>query len=252
MNRRSSIDLNADVGEGCGHDAELVPLVSSVNIACGAHAGDLETMRLTTELALRHGAAIGAHPGFADRANFGRREMPVTPADAAALVVKQVLALGQVASALGARLRHVKLHGALYNMASRDRDLARAVAAALRDASAASGSAWVLVALAGSELAAAGRALGMRVAREAFADRAYTPDGMLAPRSVEGSVIADEEIAAGQVSRLAREGTVLATDGSEIRVDADTICIHGDSPRSASLARRIRERLAADGIAVRC
>jgi UPF0271 protein len=251
MSLRLSIDLNADVGEGCGHDDELVPLVSSVNIACGAHAGDEATMRSTVELALRHGAAIGAHPGFADRANFGRREIPVSPREAADRVVGQTHRLEEIAHGLGARLRHVKLHGALYNMASRDPKLADAVARALFEAKGRHGDHWVLVALAGSELAAAGRALGMRVLSEGFADRAYTPGGALAPRSVPGAFIVDEELAAAQAARLARDGLVRATDGSDIRVDADTICIHGDSPRSAALARRIRERLAADGIGVR-
>jgi UPF0271 protein len=252
MSPRRSIDLNADVGEGCGHDDELVPLVSSVNIACGAHAGDEETMRRTVELALRHGAAVGAHPGFADRGNFGRREIPVTAREAADLVVGQTHRLEEIASGMGARLRHVKLHGALYNMASRDPALAEAVARALFEAKGRHGDHWVIVALAGSHLASAGRALGMRVLSEAFADRAYAPDGQLAPRSLPGAFIEDEELAAAQAARLARDGLVRATDGSDIVVDADSICIHGDSPRSAALASKIRERLAADGIGVAC
>jgi UPF0271 protein len=252
MNPRASIDLNADVGEGCGHDEELVPLVSSVNIACGAHAGDLATMKRTVELALRHGAAIGAHPGFADRANFGRREISVTPREAAELVVEQTLRLEGIAVRLGGLLRHVKLHGALYNMASRDAALARAVARALLEASASRAAGWVLVALAGSRLLQAGRALGMQVMSEAFADRAYLPGGALAPRGDPGAVIADEEIAAEQAARLAREGVIRATDGTDVRVEVDTICIHGDNPGSASLALRIRKRLADNGINVSC
>jgi len=252
MSRRISIDLNADVGEGCGHDEELVPLVSSVNIACGAHAGDEATMKRTVELALRHGAAIGAHPGFADPGSFGRREIPVTPREAAELVVGQALCLEGIAVRLGARLRHVKLHGALYNMASRDAALARAVARALLEASALRECGWVLLALAGSELLAAGRALGLQVLSEAFADRAYLADGSLARRGDPGAVIADEEIAADQAVRLARDGVIRAIDGTDVLVEADTICIHGDNPGSASLARRIRKRLAGEGIEIRC
>ncbi len=252
MKRRASIDLNADVGEGAGFDGELVPLVSSVNIACGAHAGDLDTMRATVALALRHGAAIGAHPGFPDREYFGRRELPVTPADAAELVVGQARLLQGVASGLGARVGHVKLHGALYNMAARDRGLADAVADAVSRVSRDSGGPWTLVALAGSELLRAGRARGLPVAAEAFADRAYARDGSLVARSEPGAVIADADAAARQALRIARDGSVRAADGTFVAVEADTLCIHGDSPRAPALARRIRGALEAAGIAVRC
>jgi UPF0271 protein len=252
MNRRASIDLNADVGEGCGFDADLVPLVSSVNIACGAHAGDLGTMRLAVSLALRHGAAIGAHPGFADREHFGRRELSVSPADAAALLVEQAGVLQEVAAGLGARVGHVKLHGALYGMAARDRVLATAVVEALAEANRQSGSQWALVTLAGSELLSIGRARGLKVAGEAFADRSYRGDGTLTPRSDPGAVIADEDDAARQALRIAREGIVQAADGTEVPVDADTICLHGDSPRAVEFARRIRREFSAAGIEVKC
>ena len=210
MTRRASIDLNADVGEGCASDADLVPLVSSVNIACGAHAGDMGTMRQTVALALRHGAAIGAHPGFADREHFGRRELPVSPAQAAALVVDQAMLLRKVAADLGAAVGRVKLHGALYNMAARDGAIAIAVADALVGAGHAAGSPWTLVALAGSELVSVGRARGLKVIGEAFADRSYRRDGTLTPRSEPGAVIADEDTAVRQVLRIATDGTVLA------------------------------------------
>jgi UPF0271 protein len=252
VNRRASIDLNADVGENCGFDAELVPLVSSVNIACGAHAGNLDTMRQAVALALRHGAAIGAHPGFADREHFGRRELAVSPAEAAALVVEQARLLQMVAAGLGAKVGHVKLHGALYSMAARDRALATAVVEALAEANRRSGSPLALVALAGSELVSLGRARGLRVAGEAFADRSYRGDGTLTPRSEPGAVIADEDAAARQAIRIAREGLVQAAEGAEIPVDADTICLHGDSPSAVGFASRIRRELAAAGIAVRC
>ena len=252
MNRRGSIDLNADVGEGAGFDGELVPFVSSVNIACGAHAGDLGTMRAAVALALRHGAAIGAHPGFADREHFGRRELPVLPAEAAALVVGQARVLQGVAAGLGARVGHVKLHGALYNIAARDRAVAAAVADAISEAAREFGAPWKLVALAGGELLRAGWSRGLPVAGEAFADRAYARDGSLVARSEPGAVITDAGAAVEQALRIAGEGTVLALDGTAVPVEADTICIHGDSPGAAALARRIRGALESAGIAVRC
>jgi len=252
MNPRASIDLNADVGEGVGQDEELVPLVSRVNIACGAHAGDEGTMRRAVALAVRHGVAIGAHPGFADREHFGRRELAVSPAEAAAIVIGQARRLQEVAAGLGARIGHVKLHGALYNMAARDAGLAAAVADALVAAGRESGAPWVLVALAGSKLAALGRARGLTVLGEAFADRAYGRDGALVARHEEGAVLADEAAAAAQALQIAATGTLTAADGTQVCVDADTICLHGDRPGAAALARRIRRELAAAGIAVRC
>lgn len=251
MSGATSIDLNADVGEGGGHDEELVPLVTSVNIACGAHAGDLDTMRRTVALALRSGSAIGAHPGFADREHFGRREIPIEPDSAKALIVGQVAALEAVASALGARISHVKLHGALYNMASRDRALAAAVVDALMEGTARSGPARMLVALAGSELHALARSRGLRVLGEAFADRSYRSDGTLTPRSAPGAVIGDEDAAVRQALRLAAEGSVRAADGTVVAVDADTICLHGDSPHSVQFAQRIRAAFAKAKIEVR-
>jgi 5-oxoprolinase (ATP-hydrolysing) subunit A len=247
----TSIDLNADVGEGGGYDEELVPLVTSVNIACGAHAGDLDAMRRTVALALRSGSAIGAHPGFADREHFGRREIPIEPDSAKALIVGQVAALEAVASALGARISHVKLHGALYNMASRDRALAAAVVDALMEGTPRSGPARMLVALAGSELHALARSRGLRVLGEAFADRSYRSDGTLTPRSAPGAVIGDEDAAVRQALRLAAEGSVRAADGTVVAVDADTICLHGDSPHSVQFAQRIRAAFAKAKIEVR-
>jgi UPF0271 protein len=244
------IDLNADVGEGAGTDAELVPLVSSVNIACGAHAGDLGIMRRAVELAIRSGAAIGAHPGFADRANFGRIDISLPPGAAGELVVDQVVLLEGVATSLGARVGHVKLHGALYNMAARDGALAGEIAGALAQAMRGSGAKWTLVGLAGSKLIAAGRAAGLRVKGEAFADRAYRPDGTLVPRSEAGSLITDPDAAVRQALIIASEGKATAQDGSEVRIEADTLCIHGDSPGATEFARRIRAALAAAGIGV--
>ncbi|HXN34817.1 MAG TPA: 5-oxoprolinase subunit PxpA [Opitutaceae bacterium] len=252
MSGAAFIDLNADVGEGSGSDAELVPLVTSVNIACGAHAGDPATMRRTVALALSHGVAIGAHPGFGDRVNFGRREVALEPGAAGALVVGQVAELVAIAAPLGARVGHVKLHGALYNMAARDGALAAEIAGALAGAMRAGGADWALVGPAGSKLLSAGRERGLRVRSEAFADRSYGSDGMLRPRSEAGSVIADAAAAVRQALRIASEGIVTASDGTEVPIAADTLCIHGDSPGAAEFARQIRAALAAAGIAVRC
>jgi 5-oxoprolinase (ATP-hydrolysing) subunit A len=248
--KRSAIDLNADVGEGFGTDDDLVPLVSSVNIACGAHAGDEGTMLRALALAREHGIAIGAHPGFADRENFGRRELSINPAAAAGLVLGQVRMLRDLAGTLGARVGHVKLHGALYNMASRDPALAKPIAAALAADARDSGHRWILVALAGSVLASVGRDLGLTVVGEAFADRAYRHDGSLVPRSEPGSLIGDPDLASRQALQIAAMGTVTGTDGVDISVDAGTICLHGDGPSAVDFARRIRRDLAASGIEV--
>lgn len=238
------LDLNSDLGEGAGHDAELMALVTSANIACGAHAGDRETMRLAVALARRHGVAIGAHPGYADAVNFGRIERMITPEEVTALVLPQVQALHELA---GADLRHVKLHGALYNQVSRDVALAEALAEALARH-------WprlCLFALAGSRFAEAARRRGLRVAEEIFADRTYQSDGSLTPRSQPNAVIRDEASAVAQVLRLITDGRVRATDGRDVAIAADTVCLHGDGAKAVEFARRLRKELATAGVAVR-
>ena len=238
------IDLNCDLGEGAGQDAVLMPLISSASIACGAHAGNLETMIETVELALASRVGIGAHPGYFDRENFGRQERAITPEEAARIVLTQVDQLSEVA---GSRLRHVTLHGALYNQVSADPALAAAVAGELARR-------WpdlILFALSGSELAAAGRARGLRVAEEVFADRTYQRDGRLTPRSEPGALITDEAAAVAQVLRMVRHGVVRATDGSDWPIRADTICLHGDGANAVSFAQRLRQELAAAGVAVK-
>lgn len=240
------IDLNCDLGEGAGHDAELMPLVTSANIACGAHAGDEATMRTTVELALRHGVAIGAHPGFADREHFGRRELPVTPEEVFQLVLAQIRVLQRIAQAAGARVGHVKLHGALYNLAARDVAIAEAAAYAVRDA----GPDLIWFALAGSAHVTAGRECGLIVANEVFADRTYQADGSLTPRSRADALIADESVAVAQVLRMVREGKVRATNGADVAIAADTVCVHGDGAHAVAFARRLRTELAAAGVAV--
>lgn len=236
------IDLNCDLGEGAGADAELMPLITSANIACGAHAGDRETMRATVALARAHGVAIGAHPGYADRANFGRVEVPLSPRELSRLVLRQIATLGELAP-----LRHVKPHGALYNLAARDRAVAEVIAGAVR----AYDSALVLFGLAGSELVRAGRAAGLRVAEEVFADRTYQKDGSLTPRNRPGALIEDEALAAEQVLRLVRDGVVCTADGGEVRVHADTVCLHGDGEHAVGFARRLRTVLREGGVDVR-
>lgn len=236
------IDLNCDLGEAAGHDAELMSFITSANIACGAHAGDEATMRATVALALEHGVAIGAHPGLADRVSFGRREIPMSPAEVHGLVLEQTRALLALA-----RVRHVKPHGALYHMAARDTLLARAVAAAVYEAD----PRLILFAPAGSRLLEAGRTCGSQVASEVFADRTYRADGSLTPRTQPSALITDEEVAVAQVLRMVREGKVRATDGTEVAIQADTVCLHGDGPHPVEFARRLRGGLTAAGIEVK-
>ncbi len=245
------IDLNADVGESfgpwrMGADEELVPLVTSVNVACGAHAGDPLTIERTIRLAVEHGVAIGAHPGYPDLEGFGRRELDMTPDELAASLVFQVGAVAAFATAAGTGLQHVKAHGALYNRAARDPSVAEIVARAVARVAPEAR----LVGLAGSALLDAGRAAGLRVAAEGFADRAYEPDGSLRSRRLDGAVHASPALAAAQAVSIARDGLVRAWDGSMVRVEADTICIHGDTPGAAAYARLVRSALEEAGVSV--
>ncbi len=241
-----SSDLNADVGEGVGQDAAHMPLISSANIACGAHAGDAGSMRETIVLARAHGVAIGAHPSFPDREHFGRREMQLTPAELHECIVEQVRELADIAAAEGTRLRHVKPHGALYNMAARDGELAETVVRAVHSVD----PTLMLFGLAGSVLLTAAERAGLRGVSEVFADRAYLPDGSLLPRQRPGSVMHNAAAVAVRAVGMARDAAVTAVDGSQVSVRADTICIHGDTPGAAALARRVRESLADAGITV--
>lgn len=240
---RTAIDLNCDLGEGSPHDAAVMLVVTSANIACGGHAGDDATMAATVALARRHGVAIGAHPGYTDREHFGRRLLAITPADAAALVVVQVERLEAVA---GAPPRHVKLHGGLYHQVARDAALATAVAAAIS----ARWPSMIVIAPAGSVLVTGARARGLAVAEEAFIDRAYRADGSLVPRSEPGAMITDERVAAERAVRLGRDGRVAAIDGGEAAIRADTLCLHGDGPDPVGLAVAVRAALRAAGIHV--
>ena len=243
------VDLNADVGEWEQHDAgdaALMPFITSANIACGGHAGNAEVMAVTVALAAAHRVAIGAHPGFDDRSHFGRREIDLTGPQVRTLIHAQVGALVEAALRHGMRLRHVKPHGALYNMAARQRQLARTIAEAV----AAIDRRLVLVGLSGSELIRAGEATGLETASEAFADRTYLGNGSLAPRSMPGAVLHDVDTVTGRAVAMVRDQTVTALDGTMVPLKVETICIHSDTPGAPTIARRVRAALEAAGIEV--
>jgi 5-oxoprolinase (ATP-hydrolysing) subunit A len=238
MDRRS-IDLNGDLGEGCGDDAALMPWLTSANIACGAHAGDAATMARAVALAREHGVAIGAHPGYADREHFGRVELGLPPERIRELVRDQLTVLRRLAP-----LRHVKPHGALYNRSARDRAAADAIAVAVAETDAG----LVLFGLAGGALLDAGRAAGLRVAAEGFADRTYQADGSLTPRTQPDALHRGPDEAVAQALGMALEGRVRATDGSWVALAIDTLCVHGDGPDAVALASRLRRALETAGI----
>jgi UPF0271 protein len=246
-----SIDLNADLGEGfgayqLGDDRELLSLVTSANVACGFHAGDPLIMRATVEVAAARGVAIGAHPGYPDLMGFGRRELGATPREITAYLIYQIGALQAICRAAGTRLRYVKAHGALYNRAVADADAAAAIAEAVR----AVDPGLTLLGLAGSQLLTAARAAGLRAASEAFADRAYSRDGSLVSRSKPGSVLHDVDAVVARTVRMVATGQVTSIDGHELRLQADSICVHGDTPGALDLLRAIRGGLTAGGVAV--
>jgi UPF0271 protein len=243
MTSRRTIDLNADLGEGADHDAELMPLISSANVCCGVHAGDAARTAATVRLAAEHGVAIGGHPGHADRDHFGRRELPITAEACTALIDVQLAALAAVA---GDRLRHVKLHGGLYHQVGGDADLAAAVAAMLADR-------WprlVVYAQAGSHLATAARQRGLAVAEEGFVDRRYLAAHRLVARGLPKAVIEDPDEAAAQAVLLVIEGRVRIATDERVPLAVDTLCLHGDSPRAVALAAAVRQALRAAGIGI--
>jgi len=225
-----------------------MPHISSANIACGGHAGDPAVMRRTLRLAKEHGVAAGAHPGFPDLAGFGRREIPVSGQEAGDIVLWQVGALEAIARSESVPLRHVKLHGALYNMAARDARLAEAIAGAVAQFD----RTLVFFGLAGSGMLDAARRAGLTVAAEGFADRAYEPDGSLTPRSIPGAVVHDLDEVAARAVRMVREARVTARNGADISLKIDTICVHGDTPGAPALARALREGLEASGVRIGC
>ncbi|WP_368913366.1 5-oxoprolinase subunit PxpA [Mixta calida] len=240
------IDLNADLGEGCGSDRELLQLVSSANIACGFHAGDAQTMLQSVRWAREFGVAIGAHPSFPDRENFGRSAMQLPPETVYAQVLYQIGALKALAESEGASLTHVKPHGMLYNQAARDAQLADAIARAVK----AAGGDLLLVGLAGSESVRAAQHYGLRTREEVFADRGYQADGSLVPRSQPGAMIEEEEQAISRTLSMVQHGKVESVTGEWVALRAQTVCLHGDGPHALAFARRLRDAFAAQHILV--
>ncbi|SDE30062.1 LamB/YcsF family protein [Sporomusa acidovorans] len=246
------IDLNCDLGESfgaytIGMDEEILPFVTSANIACGFHAGDPAVMRKTVALALKNNVAIGAHPGLPDLVGFGRRQLDIAPQEAYDLIVYQLGALAAFVKAEGGAMQHVKPHGALYNMAAKSKLLSEAIAEAVYKVD----PRLILFGLSGSELVSAGERIGLKTAHEVFADRTYQLDGSLTPRKQPDALITSQEEAVRQVVRMVREGKVLSRQGQDIAVKADTVCIHGDGIHALEFARKIREDLLAGGIAVK-
>jgi 5-oxoprolinase (ATP-hydrolysing) subunit A len=246
------IDLNCDLGEGyglykIGNDKEILKHISSANIACGYHAGDHNVMVETVKLAKKSHVRIGAHPGFPDLAGFGRREMNISPTEIYNLILYQIGALAAICQAQGVPLVHVKPHGALYNMASSSRSIADAIAQAVVDYD----SRLILFGLSGSELIQAGKEKGLLTAAEVFADRTYQPNGTLTSRSEQNSMIYDVKVAAQRMIRMVKEGKVTATDGTDIDICADTICVHGDEPGALDFCVEIKEVLIKETIGIR-
>ncbi|MGI6021471.1 MAG: LamB/YcsF family protein [Lachnospiraceae bacterium] len=245
------VDLNSDIGESFGRytlgmDDKIIPLVSSCNIACGFHASDPLVMDKTVEMAYEAGIAIGAHPGFPDLMGFGRRNMAATPAEVSAYVTYQLGALEGFARKYGMKIQHVKPHGAMYNMAGKDYELALAVAKAIK----AFNPDIICLALAGSQSVQAAKDVGLRVAQEVFADRGYMPDGSLVPRSQAGAMITDENQAIERVVRMVMEHKVKAVDGNDIEIIPDSICVHGDNEKALAFVEKIRTRLMSEGVEI--
>ena len=241
-----SVDLNADLGEGAGHDDELFEFISSANIATGFHAGDSDSMHAAVSAAKQHGVAVGAHPSFFDRENFGRKELKISTQEVFDAVAYQLGVFQAIASALEVQPNHVKPHGALYNMAVRDENLADAIARAIESVD----TKLVLFAPDKSELARAGEARGLRVAREIFADRNYLNDGWLVPRTRADALLGDPVEAAERVLRMLREGKVRSVEGRDVEVRGETICLHGDTPGAVEFARKLRSQLEHEGVKI--
>lgn len=247
-----TVDLNCDMGESfgvytMGNDEAILQTISSANIACGFHAGDPTTMRKTVRMALEKDVGIGVHPGLQDLSGFGRREMAISAMEAFDLVVYQIGALSAFVQAEGGRLQHVKPHGALYNMSAKDARLAEAIAEAVYKVN----PELILFGLAGGELVKAGERIGLKTASEVFSDRTYQPDGMLTSRREPNALITDHELAIRQIVKMVKEGKVTATDGTDVSIKADTICIHGDGKTALEFARRIPSALQQEGIEIK-
>ncbi|MDH7461479.1 LamB/YcsF family protein [Chitinophagaceae bacterium 26-R-25] len=242
-----SVDINCDMGEGFENDEALMPYITSANIACGFHAGDADTMKRTLALALKHEVAIGAHPGFPDRENFGRKNMDMTSDEVYDMVLYQVDLLSKIALEEGAKVTHVKPHGALYNMAAEDALLAKAIARAVRAAD----NKLTLFGLSGSYLIQEGTNVGLQTVNEAFADRTYLADGTLTPRTEKNALIEDKDASLHQALQLAMKQTVKSTSGKTIPLIADSICIHGDGENALAFAKNIYKGLKAHNIVLK-
>lgn len=241
------LDLNADLGEGIGDDAAMMALVSSASIACGGHAGDTATMRAALRAAKAAGVAVGAHPGFSDREHFGRRRLALPPEELDRQVRGQVVRLMELAADVRVPVRYVKLHGALANMAAEDEAVAMLAFAACKGL----GDELAILAIDHSAQVAVAQRLGFAVVREAYADRAYRPDGLLVPRQLKGAVLHDPTVIAERAVRLAEHGEIVAADGSVLRSGARSLCIHGDTPGAVAIAREVRRTLEAGEVAIR-
>ena len=240
------VDLNADLGEGAGHDAELFELISSANVATGFHAGDADTMHAALLAAKASGVAVGPHPSLFDRENFGRKELIVSVEEVFDAVAYQLGVFQAITTAAGVRPNHVKPHGALYNMAVRDRKLADAIARAIKSVD----TKLILFAPDNTDLARAGEAHGLQIAHEVFADRNYLADGSLVPRSRADALLNDPVEAAKRVLRMLREGMVRSVEGDDVNVCAETICVHGDTPDAVEFARELRSQLESHGVRI--
>jgi UPF0271 protein len=234
-----TIDINCDMGEGIGNDAEIMPFISSANIACGYHAGNEKTMKQTIELAVKNNVAVGAHPSFFDKENFGRTEMSLPADEIYDLIILQLRTIDKVANSFGATLHHVKPHGALYNMSARDPVIAKAIAVATRDFD----DHIILFGLSGSHSISEANAINLKTVSEVFADRTYQDDGSLTPRSEPGAIVEGVDECVQQVLQMVRERTVTSVNGKTIPIIADTICIHGDVKHAAVLAKAIYQTL---------
>lgn len=246
------VDLNCDLGESfgnykCGMDEEVIPFISSANVACGFHASDPIVMTKTVALAKKNDVAVGAHPGYPDLVGFGRRNLAASPEEVKAMVQYQVGALQAIARAQGMKVCHVKPHGAMYNMAGKDKKLAEAICEAIYEVD----PRLILLGLSGSEMLKAAERIGLRAAKEVFADRAYEEDGSLVARSKQGAMITDEDEAIQRVIRMIKEGKVTAISGRDIEVQADSICVHGDGEKALAFVEKIRKALIQEGVEIK-
>jgi len=235
------IDINCDLGEGMGNDQAIIPFITSANIACGYHAGDTDTMWATIEYCIENRVAIGAHPSFLDRANFGRTELQLSPEEIYELVIQQLIIIDEVLSSFDTRLRHVKPHGALYNLSAKNADTAHTIAKAVKNYN----SDLLLVGLSGSYSISEAKKLGLQTASEVFADRTYQDDGSLTPRSAGNALISNTDKMTAQVLQMVKEGTVTSVSGKTIPITAQTICIHGDGKYAVEFAKTIHHILTA-------